>query len=151
MLDNKFQKFLFHLTSLVTTWFPRAGAWFFNHTITPILGNRLLVDYIRGKNLKNIRSVPQFKKILVIPDIHIGDAGPASIMSSRNPSPVSSRATPSFPTFIRSLPALFFRNPVISKASRSWWRRTDTTFVSIVRPFSRTDASFPRAKNSSIS
>ncbi|SRR5579871_323961 len=74
MLDNKFQKFLFHLTSLVTTWFPRAGAWFFNHIIPPILGNKLVVNYVRGKNLKNIRSVPQFKKILVIPDIHIGDA-----------------------------------------------------------------------------
>jgi len=74
MLDNKLQKIIFHLTSVVTTWFPRAGAWFFDHTIPPILGNKLLVRYISRKNLRNIRSVPQFRKILVIPDIHIGDA-----------------------------------------------------------------------------
>lgn len=74
MLDNKLQKTLFHLTSVLTTWFPRGGAWFFNNTIPPVVGNRLLVRHVYRKNLKNIRSVPQFKKILVIPDIHIGDA-----------------------------------------------------------------------------
>ncbi len=74
MLDNKFQKILFHLTSVLTTWFPRGGAWFFDHTIPPILGNKLLVKQVFGKNLKIVRSVPQFKKILIIPDIHIGDA-----------------------------------------------------------------------------
>lgn len=74
MLDNKLQKTLFHLTSVATTWFPRGGAWFFNHTLTPIVGNKSLVRYIGRKNLKSIRSVPQFKRILVIPDIHIGDA-----------------------------------------------------------------------------
>ncbi len=58
----------------MTTWFPRGGAWFFNSTIPPILGNKLLVQHIRHKNLRNLRGVPQFKKILVIPDIHIGDA-----------------------------------------------------------------------------
>lgn len=74
MLDNKLQKTIFHWTSLLTTWFPRGGAWFFNSTIPPILGNKLLVQHIRHKNLRNLRGVPQFKKILVIPDIHIGDA-----------------------------------------------------------------------------
>jgi ADP-heptose:LPS heptosyltransferase len=74
MLDNKFQKTLFHLTSVATTWFPRGGAWFFDHTIPPIAGNKLLVNHIFRKNLETVRSVPQFKKILVIPDIHIGDA-----------------------------------------------------------------------------
>jgi ADP-heptose:LPS heptosyltransferase len=74
MLDNKLQKTLFHLTSVATTWFPRGGAWFFDHTIPPILGNKLLVKHIFGKNLRTVQTVPQFKKILVIPDIHIGDA-----------------------------------------------------------------------------
>jgi ADP-heptose:LPS heptosyltransferase len=74
MLDNKLQKTLFHLTSVATTWFPRGGAWFFDHTIPPILGNKLLVKHIFQKNLRTVQAVPQFKKILVIPDIHIGDA-----------------------------------------------------------------------------
>lgn len=74
MINNNLQKFLFHLTSLLTTWFPRFGAWFLNALIEPILGNKFLVDLIREKNLKKIREVKQFKKILVIPDIHIGDA-----------------------------------------------------------------------------
>jgi len=74
MLDNKFQKTLFHLTSQATTWFPRGGAWFFDHTIPPILGNKLLVEHVFKKNLNAIKKVPKFEKILVIPDIHIGDA-----------------------------------------------------------------------------
>jgi ADP-heptose:LPS heptosyltransferase len=74
MLDNKLQKTLFHLTSVATTWFPRGGAWFFDHTIPPLLGNKLLIRHIFGKNLRTVQTVPQFKKILVIPDIHIGDA-----------------------------------------------------------------------------
>jgi heptosyltransferase-2/heptosyltransferase-3 len=74
MLNNNFQKTLFHWTSLLTTWFPRGGAWFFNTTIPPILGNKLLVKSVFRKNLKTVQSVRQFKKILVIPDIHIGDA-----------------------------------------------------------------------------
>ncbi len=74
MLDNKLQKTLFHLTSLVTTWFPRSGAWFFNHTLTPIVGNRLLVNHTLRKNLQAIQKVKKFERILVIPDVHIGDA-----------------------------------------------------------------------------
>ncbi len=74
MLDNKFQKTLFHLTSVLTTWFPRGGAWFFDHTLPHIVGNKTLVKQIFKKNLRTVKSVPQFNKILVIPDIHIGDA-----------------------------------------------------------------------------
>ena len=74
MLDNKFQKTLFHLTSVVTNHFPRAGARFFDAVIPAILGNRPLVNYIHQKNLKTIRRVKKFERILVIPDIHIGDA-----------------------------------------------------------------------------
>ena len=74
MINNNLQKFLFHLTSVLTTWFPRFGAWLLNALVTPVLGNRLLVRVVREKNLEKIREVKQFKKILVIPDIHIGDA-----------------------------------------------------------------------------
>jgi ADP-heptose:LPS heptosyltransferase len=74
MLDNRFQKFLFHLTSILTTWFPKGGAWFFNTFIPPIGGNKLLIRHINQKNLKIVQSVKKFERILVIPDIHIGDA-----------------------------------------------------------------------------
>src|SRR5690349_12008385 len=74
MLDNKFQKFLFHLTSLLTTWFPRFGAWLFNTTLPPIIGNKWLVGYLDRKNLRILRSVKKFDRVLVIPDVHIGDA-----------------------------------------------------------------------------
>lgn len=74
MLDNKLQKTLFHLTSQVTTYFPRGGAWFFDHTIPYLVGNPLLVDLVARQNLERIRKVKKFERILVIPDIHIGDA-----------------------------------------------------------------------------
>ncbi len=74
MLDNPFQKFIFHLTSLLTTYFPRFGAWFFNTFVPPIVGSKLLIAHLNRKNEKIIRSVKKFEKILVIPDIHLGDA-----------------------------------------------------------------------------
>ena len=74
MLDNKLQKTLFHLTSVATTWFPRGGAWFFDHTLPPIVGNKMLVKYILRRNLERLKKVQKFERILVIPDIHIGDA-----------------------------------------------------------------------------
>jgi ADP-heptose:LPS heptosyltransferase len=74
MINNRLQKFLFHLTSVLTTWFPRGGAWFFNALIPPFLGNRILVRRTRRRNVRILRSVPRFERILVIPDIHIGDA-----------------------------------------------------------------------------
>ena len=74
MLDNRFQKTLFHLTSVLTAFFPRAGAKFFDTLLPPIIGNRFLVRQVLKKNIKTIGEISQFKRILVIPDIHIGDA-----------------------------------------------------------------------------
>jgi len=74
MLNNPIQKAIFHLTSQVTTWFPRGGAKFFDTVIPPLLGNRFLVDRTDRKNLAILKSVKKFERILVIPDIHIGDA-----------------------------------------------------------------------------
>jgi len=72
--ENKLQKLLFHLTSLLTTRFPQGGSWLLNTVIPPILGHPVLVNEIFKKNLKIIRGVKKFEKILVISDIHIGDA-----------------------------------------------------------------------------
>lgn len=74
MLNNQFQKNLFHLTSVITDWFPRGGAKFFDTVLPPLIGNRMLVNQQFKKNLGILRKVKEFKKILVIPDIHIGDA-----------------------------------------------------------------------------
>ena len=74
MLDNKLQKFLFHLTSVLTTWFPRFGSWFFDTVIPPIVGNKPLIRHLDRKNMNVLRQVEKFDRILVIPDVHIGDA-----------------------------------------------------------------------------
>src|SRR5258708_1285160 len=74
MLSNELQKTLFHLTSVVTNWFPRCGARFFNTVLPPIIGNRFLVNRMSKKNLAVLRKMKEFKKILVIPGIHIGVA-----------------------------------------------------------------------------
>ncbi len=74
MLNNRFQKTVFHLTSLLTDWFPRGGARFFDALIPPLLGHRFLVKAAERKNQGVLRRTQKFEKILVVPDIHIGDA-----------------------------------------------------------------------------
>jgi heptosyltransferase-2 len=73
MKANQLQKSLFHLTSVVTNHFPRAGARFFDFTILPVVGNEFLVHELFEHNQKLMGDTP-LQKILVIPDIHIGDA-----------------------------------------------------------------------------
>jgi ADP-heptose:LPS heptosyltransferase len=72
--ENKVQKIFFHLTSLFTAWFPRSGARFLDAVIPPLLGHPLLVKEIFRKNAGIAKRLKQPGKILVIPDIHIGDA-----------------------------------------------------------------------------
>ncbi len=72
--ENKIQKFLFHLTSLLTAWFPQSGSRLLNALIPPVLGHQLLVKNAFNKNLRILKGIPRFGKILVISDIHIGDA-----------------------------------------------------------------------------
>jgi ADP-heptose:LPS heptosyltransferase len=72
-MENQIQKRLFHLTSEVTRLFPRGGAKFLDSLVLPVAGNPLLVSQIFKRNRKTLGRSP-FQKILVIPDIHIGDA-----------------------------------------------------------------------------
>jgi ADP-heptose:LPS heptosyltransferase len=74
MLDNKISNAFFDFTSKLTTLFPKGGAWFFDHTLIPLGANVLARSLIHSKNLGNLRSVKGFHRILVISDIHIGDA-----------------------------------------------------------------------------
>jgi len=73
-LENKVQKFIFHLTSILTFLFPRTGAKFLDSLVLPILGHRLLVKGIFRRNSRIVKNLRLVQRILVIPDIHIGDA-----------------------------------------------------------------------------
>lgn len=74
MSQNRIQKFLFHLASRLTDAFPRLGARFLDGILHFLLGNKFLVWGIRRGNLWKTRRIDQPKKILVVADIHIGDA-----------------------------------------------------------------------------
>jgi heptosyltransferase-2 len=73
VIGNQVQKNLFHLTSVATNYFPRAGAKFFDAAILPVVGHPLVVDSVFKANRKKLGSAP-LERILVIADIHIGDA-----------------------------------------------------------------------------
>ncbi|HXL72477.1 MAG TPA: hypothetical protein VN963_02525, partial [bacterium] len=72
--ENSFQKMVFHLTSVLTTWFPRSGARLLDSFLQPLLGHRLLVKSFFLKNRRILKKLNRINKILVISDIHIGDA-----------------------------------------------------------------------------
>jgi len=74
MLDNKISNSFFDFTSRLTTRFPKGGAWFFDHTLIPALGNPLVGALTRRSNLRILKSLKTFQRILVVSDIHIGDA-----------------------------------------------------------------------------
>ncbi|HJT23596.1 MAG TPA: glycosyltransferase family 9 protein [bacterium] len=64
----------FRFTSRLTRWFPRTGARILDGVFYPILSNGLLLRYFRNKNLKTLQGIRSFRRMLVIADIHIGDA-----------------------------------------------------------------------------
>lgn len=64
----------FKLTSQITRWFPKKGAKALNNVLFPILGNQWLVDSFRRANQKKLKKLSSFNHLLVISDIHIGDA-----------------------------------------------------------------------------
>jgi ADP-heptose:LPS heptosyltransferase len=73
MLGNKISLTFFDFTSKLTTWFPRGGAWLFDHTLIPAVGNLIVGKLTKRHNFGVLKSVKSFKKILVVSDIHIGD------------------------------------------------------------------------------
>lgn len=74
MLDNDLSNSFFDFTSKVTTWFPQGGSWFFDHTLIPAVGNPLTRRFTRRHTLHTLQSIKDFQRILVVSDIHIGDA-----------------------------------------------------------------------------
>lgn len=74
MESNPVVDSFFRFTSRFTHWFPRRGARVLDGLFYPILGNEMLVRYFQGKNQRTLRDIPSFQRLLVIADIHIGDA-----------------------------------------------------------------------------
>jgi len=74
MESNPVVDSFFWFTSRFTHWFPRRGAWVLDGLFYPILGNKLLYRYFHKKNLRTLKGIHSFRRLLVIADIHIGDA-----------------------------------------------------------------------------
>lgn len=74
MGHNPLPDSFFKFTSRFTQWFPRTGARVLDNLFYPILGNELLIRYFRNKNTKALGRIKKFDRLLVISDIHIGDA-----------------------------------------------------------------------------
>jgi len=73
-MRNPVQALFFGWTSQLTRYFPRTGARLLDFFIRPIAGSRLLSVLFSGMNRKRLGKVRSFRRILVHPDIHIGDA-----------------------------------------------------------------------------
>jgi ADP-heptose:LPS heptosyltransferase len=72
--STRIQEILFDATSRVTRHFPRLGARFLDAVWRPAIGNSLLSAFVERRNKKAIEGLRSFRRFLVIPDIHIGDA-----------------------------------------------------------------------------
>lgn len=65
---------LFTLSSLLTDLFPGMGARLIDRLVAALFGNRLLIQSGLKKNLRNLARVREFRRIMVIADLNIGDA-----------------------------------------------------------------------------
>lgn len=74
MLDNGFSETFFRLTSDLTTWWPKGGARFLDALLIHTVGTRPVANYFFERNLTIVGEVSRFDRILVVSDIHIGDA-----------------------------------------------------------------------------
>jgi ADP-heptose:LPS heptosyltransferase len=72
--DDRLQHVVFDATSRLTNVFPRAGRKVLNGVFLFVSANPLLAAYFDLRNRRVVRRVRSFRRILVIPDIHIGDA-----------------------------------------------------------------------------
>jgi len=71
---DRLQKLVFDVTSRLTRYFPRAGSRLLDVTFKSILGSRVLSVFCTRHNRSVVRRAKFFRRFLVIPDIHIGDA-----------------------------------------------------------------------------
>jgi ADP-heptose:LPS heptosyltransferase len=65
---------IFRMTGLLTGLFPKGGARFLDRAVALSLGQRLLADRHMRKNRRILAGIGEFRRILVIGDLNIGDA-----------------------------------------------------------------------------
>ncbi len=73
-MNLRAQRVVFAGTSRLTDAFPVAGARLLDGALLPVLGSRALAAHFGRRNRRVMRRVRAFRRFLVIPDIHIGDA-----------------------------------------------------------------------------
>jgi ADP-heptose:LPS heptosyltransferase len=71
---HRAQKIFFDATSRLTHLFPKTGARFLDFAVRPVVGSPLLSEYFAYRNRRTVHRIGSLRKILIIPDIHIGDA-----------------------------------------------------------------------------
>ena len=64
----------FKISNVLTNLFPHAGAWLLNMTVSNLLGNEYLLKVNFYKAINRLEKINNFKKILVVGDLNIGDA-----------------------------------------------------------------------------
>ncbi len=73
-MNLRFQRIFFAGTSRLTDAFPSLGGHLLDSAIRPTYGSRMLSGALEKRNRRIMKRVKVFRRILVIPDIHIGDA-----------------------------------------------------------------------------
>jgi heptosyltransferase-2 len=73
-MDLSLQKTLFRLSSSLTEGFPRAGARLLDTAIVPLLAHPWLEAGFRRRNRAVLDRVRDLHKVLVLADVHLGDA-----------------------------------------------------------------------------
>ena len=73
-MRNPVQETFFAWTSLLTRYFPRFGAKALDIPVKAIVGSRLLGFFLNKVNERQVKKVRTFRRFLVNPDVHIGDA-----------------------------------------------------------------------------
>ena len=74
MMSTRLQEIVFAGTSRLTDVAPVWGARLLDATIRPVAGSRALSALFARRNRGVLRRVGRFRRFLVVPDVHIGDA-----------------------------------------------------------------------------
>jgi ADP-heptose:LPS heptosyltransferase len=74
MYQNTLYNKLFLMSSRLTERFPRLGAWLLNLIFLGLLGNQFFIDNCLARDIERLNNTNEFKRILIIGDMNIGDA-----------------------------------------------------------------------------